>query len=65
MQRLSPLVKIQMFLRFMFSRSSLANIMMLFFIVFTSIGSGMIFLPAGFIAAGIGCGVFGYLLGSE
>lgn len=46
-------------------RSLTANLLMLSFILMTSIGAFMIFPPAGFIAAGVCCGVFGYLLGSE
>ncbi len=47
------------------SRAALANILMFSFILLCAVGSGMIFFPAGFIVAGIGCGVFGFLLGSE
>ena len=38
---------------------------MVSFILFTSVGSAMIFLPAGFIVAGVTCGFFGFLLGLE
>lgn len=47
------------------NRSTFANILMLCFIIFTSIGAGMIFLPAGWVVAGVCCGIFGFLLGSE
>jgi hypothetical protein len=48
-----------------FKRGTVANIMMLSFILFTSIGAGLIFPPAGLIVAGITCGIFGFLLGAE
>lgn len=38
---------------------------MVSFIIFTSIGAGLIFPPAGLVVAGITCGIFGFLLGSE
>lgn len=47
------------------NRSTFANIFMFCFIILTSIGAGMIFLPAGFVVAGVGCGIFGFLLGLE
>lgn len=47
------------------NRSTFANIFMFCFIIFSSIGAGMIFLPAGFVVAGVGCGIFGFLLGLE
>jgi hypothetical protein len=46
-------------------RSIAANTLMVSFILFTSVGVGLIMPPAGLITAGIACGVFGYLLGSE
>lgn len=46
-------------------RAVIANLLMLSFILMTSIGVFLIFPPAGFITAGICCGAFGYLLGSE
>lgn len=42
-----------------------AYILMLFLVVFTTIGAGLIFLPAGFITFGILSGVVGYILGAE
>ena len=39
--------------------------MMVSFILLTSIGAGLVFFPAGLIVAGIGCGLFGFLLGAE
>ena len=47
------------------NRANFANIFMLCFIIFTSIGAGMIFLPAGLVVAGVACGLFGFLLGLE
>jgi hypothetical protein len=46
-------------------RALTANLLMLSFILMTSIGAFLIFPAAGFITAGVCCGVFGYLLGSE
>jgi len=47
------------------TRSSLANGLMVMFIVGTTIGAGMIMLPAGFIVGGVTCGLYGFLLGNE
>lgn len=47
------------------NRGTFANILMLCFIIFCSIGAGMIFFPAGWVVAGVCCGIFGFLLGSE
>jgi hypothetical protein len=47
------------------NRRTFANVLMLCFIIFTSIGAGMIFFPAGWVVAGVSCGLFGFLLGSE
>jgi len=46
-------------------RSIAANTLMFSFILFTSVGAAMFEPAAGFITAGVTCGVFGYLLGSE
>lgn len=48
-----------------FERTTLANAMMVLFVLGTTIGSALIFLPAGFIVGGVACGLYGYLLGSE
>jgi len=48
-----------------FKRATFANLLMISFILFTSIGAALIFLPAGLIVAGITCGFFGFLLGLE
>ena len=47
------------------NRRTSANAMMVSFIMLTSIGAGLVFFPAGLIVAGIGCGLFGFLLGAE
>lgn len=46
-------------------RTAAANLMMLSFIIMTSVGAALITPAAGFITAGVCCGIFGYLLGSE
>ena len=47
------------------TRRFFANVLMVAFILFTSLGAGM-FLPAlGFISAGVTCGILGLLLGLE
>jgi len=46
-------------------RGFAANVFMVSFILLTSVGAAMLLPAAGFITAGIACGVFGYLLGSE
>lgn len=52
-------------LRKYLTRSTSANGLMVLFVIGTTVGAGMIFLPAGFIAGGVTCGLYGYLLGSE
>jgi len=47
------------------NRNTFANLLMVSFIIFTSIGAGLILPPAGFVVAGITCGIYGFLLGSE
>lgn len=47
------------------TRSNFANGLMLVFVISTSVGAGLVFLPAGFVVAGITSGIFGYLLGAE
>lgn len=47
------------------NRPTFAYLMMVSFILFTSIGAALVFIPAGFITAGATCGLFGYLLGRE
>jgi hypothetical protein len=47
------------------NRGSAANMLMVSFIMFTALGTFLIYVPAGFIAAGLACGIFGFLLGQE
>jgi uncharacterized membrane protein len=42
-----------------------ADAFMLAFILLTGVGAYMILPAAGFITAGVTCGLYGYLLGSE
>jgi hypothetical protein len=46
-------------------RAITANMMIILFIILTSVGAGLLLPAAGFIVAGITCGMFGYLLGSD
>jgi hypothetical protein len=59
------LKKFLLFVRNLNLRALTANLLMFSFILMTSIGAFLIFPAAGFITAGVCCGVFGYLLGSE
>jgi hypothetical protein len=53
------------FFRKLSTRQSASYLLMVAFIVLTSIGAGL-FAPAfGFITAGIACGILGFLLGLE
>lgn len=52
-------------LKSLFNRGTFANVFMVSFILFTSIGAALIFPPAGLIVAGVTCGFFGFLLGLE
>lgn len=47
------------------NRRTFANLFMVSFIMLTSVGAGLIAMPVGLIVAGIGCGIFGFLLGLE
>jgi uncharacterized membrane protein len=47
------------------NRANAANVLMVSFIIFTSIGAWMIRPSVGLIVAGVSCGVFGFLLGLE
>ncbi len=46
-------------------RRLFAYILMLAFIVFASVGAGLIYFPAGMITAGVACGLVGYILGAD
>lgn len=48
-----------------FNRATFAYLLMVSFIILTSIGAALVYAPAGFITAGITCGLLGYLLGRE
>lgn len=50
---------------YIFRRSLFAHVLMVLFIVLTSVGAGLIAPPVGLIVAGAACGLYGYLLGSE
>ena len=52
-------------LKQMATRSFFANLLMVGFIVFTSVGAGLVSPALGFIAAGVTCGILGFLLGLE
>ena len=57
--------KILTFLRKVSTRQSASYLLMVAFIIFISIGAGMYNPAIGFIAAGIACGILGFLLGLE
>lgn len=48
-----------------FNRASAANVLMIAFIIMTSVGAWQIYPPIGLIVGGVGCGIFGYILGLE
>jgi hypothetical protein len=48
-----------------FNRATFAYLLMVSFILFTTVGAALVYAPAGFITAGVACGLFGYLLGRE
>lgn len=47
------------------NRGTFAYLFMFSFIILTSIGAGLIFPPAGLVVGGVGCGLFGFILGLE
>ena len=47
------------------TRSFISYTLMVGFIIFTSIGAGLISPALGFLAAGVTCGILGFLLGIE
>ncbi len=47
------------------ARQVAAYVMMALFVVLTSVGAFLILPAAGFIVAGINCGLYGYLLGAD
>ena len=60
-------IKLAMFFRRLFSRKNAANLLMLSFIVLTSIGVALATSQVGWglVVAGVTSGVFGFLLGLE
>jgi len=48
-----------------FTRSRAANLLIASFIIMTTIGAFIFSIPAGFVVAGVCCGVVGYILGLE
>ena len=52
-------------MRAFFNRSTFAYLLMVSFILFTTAGAALVYVPAGFITAGVACGLLGYLLGRE
>lgn len=57
--------KLRQFLFRAKSRSSIANLLVFSFILFTGIGTFLINPAVGFITVGVTCGAVGYLLGME
>lgn len=51
--------------KFLTNRAAMANLFMICFILLSAAGAAAIYAPAGFIVAGVGCGIFGFLLGLE
>lgn len=46
-------------------RAWAAYLLMTFLVVFTSVGAGLIYMPAGLITFGVTSGLLGYLLGAD
>lgn len=51
------------FLKTGLNRTTFAYSFMFSFIILTGVGVGLIFPPAGLVVAGVGCGIFGFMLG--
>jgi hypothetical protein len=47
------------------TRSFSAHCLMVLFILLTAIGAGLLLPPLALIVAGVNCGLYGYLLGSD
>lgn len=47
------------------TRSFISYALMVGFIIFTSVGAGIVSPALGFLAAGVTCGILGFLLGLE
>jgi hypothetical protein len=52
-------------MRGVLTRSFISYTLMVGFIIFTSVGAGVISPAFGFIVAGVTCGILGFLLGIE
>lgn len=50
---------------FLGTREGLAYVFLGLFVICTTVGAYLIYAPAGWITAGAGLGVYGYLLGRE
>jgi hypothetical protein len=49
----------------LFTRGSAANALMIAFIIMTTVGAWQIYPPVGLLVGGVGCGIFGFILGLE
>jgi hypothetical protein len=59
-------LRLAMFFRRLFTRKNAANLLMLSFIVLTSVGIGLTVSTGwGLVVAGVTSGIFGFLLGLE
>ncbi len=47
------------------TRSFSAHLLMVLFVLLTAIGAGLLLPPLALIVAGVNCGIYGYLLGSD
>jgi hypothetical protein len=47
------------------TRSFSAHFLMVLFVLLTAIGAGLLLPPLALIVAGVNCGIYGYLLGSD
>ena len=47
------------------TRQAVAYLLMALFVALTSVGAFLVLPAAGFIVAGLGCGLYGYLLGAD
>jgi ABC-type bacteriocin/lantibiotic exporter with double-glycine peptidase domain len=59
------LTRMRLFFARMKTRTVIANIMMVLFILLTSMGMFMYSPALGLVVAGVCCGIFGFLLGLE
>lgn len=50
---------------FPLSRQVAAYVLMIVFVICTSVGAFLIYLPAGFVVLGVTSGLYAYLLGSD